>query len=101
CCAPAAASTATFIPFSSPAMGGRYPWPGRGTHPRTTVSDVPVRPGSPLHRLVGERRFGRALGIPGVVPAARPLVDDGRRVGLEHRPGPGEDLEAALVALVH
>jgi proline dehydrogenase len=82
-------------------MGGGYPGSGRGTHQRTTVSDVPVRPGSPLHRLVGERLFGRALGIPDVVPLARTLVDEGRRVGLEHRPGPGEDLEAALVALVH
>ena len=81
-------------------MGGGYPGPRRGTHRRTTVSDVPVRAGSELRRLLGGRLLGRAPGVQDAVPLVRTLVDDGCRVGLEHLSGPGENLEAAVSALV-
>jgi proline dehydrogenase len=69
---------------------------------------VPVRSGSELRRLLEERLLGRALAgrlVAGPDPAdavrvAAALVQDGCRVGLEHLPGPGEDLEAALVDVV-
>jgi proline dehydrogenase len=79
-------------------MGGGYPGPGRGTHRRTTVSDVPVRSGSELRRLLEGRLLGRALGTRDVVPIARELVAAGRRVGLEGVPG--DDLAAGLDDLV-
>jgi proline dehydrogenase len=67
-----------------------------------------VRSGSTLRRLLGERLLGRALAgrlVAGpdaadAVRVAGTLVDDGCRVDLEHVPGPGEDLEAALSVLV-
>src|SRR3954467_14662959 len=108
CSTPSVASTATFIPLSSPAMGGGYPGVGRGTHRRTTVSGVPVRPGSELRRLLAGRLFGRAPAGPlvvgpavaDVVRVAGTLVDDGCEVALEHLPRPGESPAAALLALV-
>src|SRR3954470_23436346 len=106
CSTPSVASTATFIPFSSPAMGPGYPAPEQDTHRRTTVSDVPVRSspvarGPRVGRVLTGLLAGRLVAGPGIEDAVRvagELVADGRQVALEHVPV--EDAEAELSGLI-
>jgi proline dehydrogenase len=83
----------------------RYPGPEQGTHRRTTVSDVPVR--RSVSRTLTTLLAGRLVAGPRVEDAVRvagELVSDGRRVALEHDPGPTVDAGAefrALIARIH
>src|SRR5215218_10354106 len=102
CSTPSVASTATFIPSSSPAMGRPLPVARTGHTPAHYGFDVHVRPATELRRLLGERLPGRVLSRPlapaELVRVAGTLVDEGCRVGLERVPGP--DLAGDLEALV-
>jgi len=60
-------------------MGGGYPGPRRGTHRRTTVSGVPVRPPAALRGLL----YRRAVAGRDPVELAREVVDAGCLVALE------------------
>ena len=93
-------------------MGGGYPDSGRGTHRRTTVSDVSDRTRAELRRLLRWPPARRVLAGPSLVgleiaDAVRvtgELVAVGSPVALEHRPAADEDAAAALgdvVARVH
>ena len=79
-------------------MQARLPGAGRGTHGRTTVSDVLVRR-SPCSVALGVGRFVAGARLDDAVRVAGELVSDGRRVALEHVPGRGDDVAAELVAL--
>src|SRR3954447_11642317 len=108
CSAPSVASTATFIPFSSAAMGRRLPVPRTRHTPAHYGFGVPVRAGSELRRLLEERLLGRALsgrlvagpGAAGAVRVAAELVAAGYRVALEHVPEPEQDAADELLSLV-
>jgi hypothetical protein len=60
-------------------MGGGYPGPRRGTHRRTTVSGVPVRPPAALRGLL----YRRAVAGRDPVELAQEVVDAGCLVALE------------------
>jgi proline dehydrogenase len=93
-------------------MGPGYPALEQGTHRRTTVSDVPARTTPDARRLLERPLIGRMLTgllagrlvagprIEDAVRVAGELVADGRLVALEHTPGPGDDGEAELAALI-
>ena len=93
-------------------MRRRYPGPEKGTHRRTTVSDVPVRSSSDARRLLERPLVGRVLTgllagrrvagprVEDAVRVAGELVSEGRRVALEHTPAPGDDAAAELAVLI-
>jgi proline dehydrogenase len=81
-------------------MRRRLPGAPTGHTPAHYGFDVRVRTGSELRRLLAERLRGRALGPPEAVRLARTLVDDGCRVGLEHRAGAADDPAPGLLDLV-
>ena len=108
CSTPSVASTATFIPFSSPAMQPPLPGPRTGHTPAhygfrrarpTQRPPVPPDGAAPLPgRLVAGPRIEDAVRVAGELAA------DGRRVALEHAPAPADDDGrefTALIARVH
>src|SRR3954453_24211051 len=108
CSTPSVASTATFIPSSSPAMGRRYPEAEPGTPARTTVSGMSAPTRAAGLRLL-DRSLVRRLLI-GVQPAGPALEDalraaaeviaGGRPAAVRHVPGGAADARAELGELI-
>src|SRR3954447_15944558 len=105
CSTPSVATTATFIPLSSPAMHRPLPGARPGHTPAHYGFGVPVR--SRVSRTLTALLSGRLVAGPRVEDAVRvagQLVSDGRRVALEHVPGPADDAAdefATLIAEIH
>src|SRR3954451_25168110 len=95
CSTPSVATTATFIPLSSPAMHRPLPGARPGHTPAHYGFGVPVRSrGS--RTLTALLSAGLVAGprVEYAVRVAAELVSEGRRVALEHEPGPGDDAAA-------
>src|SRR3954447_21170405 len=100
CSTPSVATTATFIPFSSPAM--QAPLPGSPTaHTRAHYGfRVAVR--RSVSRELAPLLLGRPVAGPRIQDALRVVAElaaDGRRAAVEHVPAPHDDAVAEFGAL--